>query len=71
MWVLITKNTVCNGVVAAIGEIVEVSDRDARLLLALRKAVEAPESKPAPVVETAVAKAPIKKAVSRKLKRSV
>jgi hypothetical protein len=70
MKVLITKNTVCNGEVAAIGETVEVSDKDAAYLLALKKAVPAPEPERGAVVETAVAKAPVKKAVSRRIKRS-
>lgn len=40
--VKITRATVCNGKTAQIGEIVEVSDADARMLFGYKKAEPAP-----------------------------
>ncbi len=39
------KATVCNGEAVSIGQVLEVSDADARLLFGYKKAVPAPEKK--------------------------
>lgn len=71
MKIKITRNTVSGGVPVFVGDVIDLDDREARYLIALGKAMEAPAEKVREAAvredyETAAAKAPARKARKRK-----
>lgn len=57
MKILILTNTVCGGVAVDAGQVVDASEKDARTLLAMRRAVPAPPEQPK-VAEVAAVEPP-------------
>lgn len=66
MKILILKNTICGGTAVEVGDIVEASSADARLLIAMHKAVKAIAQ---PAIETTDAPPKAEVAVAAPAKR--